>query len=40
MAATSIEIRLSGISAIFHHERRGDVTAVKNLDLVVSPASF
>src|SRR5450631_601533 len=36
----SIEIRLAGISAIFHHERRGDVTAVKNLDLVVRPAEF
>jgi iron(III) transport system ATP-binding protein len=40
MAATSIEIRLAGISATFHHERRGDVTAVKNLDLVVRPAEF
>jgi iron(III) transport system ATP-binding protein len=40
MAATSIEIRLSGISATFHHERRGDVTAVKNLDLAVRPAEF
>jgi iron(III) transport system ATP-binding protein len=38
--AASIEIRLSGISATFHHERRGDVTAVKNLDLVVRPAEF
>ena len=38
--ASSIEIRLSGISATFHHERRGDVTAVKNLDLVVRPAEF
>ena len=38
--AASIEIRLSGISATFHHERRGDVTAVKNLDLVVKPAEF
>src|SRR3981081_3199190 len=40
MTASSIEIRLSGISATFHHERRGDVTAVKNLDLVVRPAEF
>jgi spermidine/putrescine ABC transporter ATP-binding subunit len=38
--AASIEIRLSGISATFHHERRGDVTAVKNLDLVVKPGEF
>src|SRR5258707_1937648 len=40
MAATSIEIRLSGISATFHHERRGDITAVKNLDLEVRPGEF
>jgi iron(III) transport system ATP-binding protein len=40
MAASSIEIRLSAISATFHHERRGDITAVKNLDLVVKPGEF
>jgi iron(III) transport system ATP-binding protein len=40
MAASSIEIRLSGISATFHHERRGDITAVKNLDLEVKPGEF
>src|SRR5882724_7608652 len=40
MAATSIEIRLSGISATFHHEKRGDITAVKNLDLDVRPGEF
>jgi ABC-type Fe3+/spermidine/putrescine transport system ATPase subunit len=40
MAAASIEIRLSGISATFHHERRGDITAVSNLDLVVKPGEF
>jgi spermidine/putrescine ABC transporter ATP-binding subunit len=40
MLASSIEIRLSGISATFHHERRGDITAVKNLDLVVRPGEF
>jgi iron(III) transport system ATP-binding protein len=40
MAASSIEIRLSGISATFHHERRGDITAVKNLDLEVRPGEF
>src|SRR3979409_2461315 len=38
--ATSIEIRLSGISATFHHERRGAVTAVRILGRVVSPAEF
>src|SRR5436853_1741406 len=40
MAATSIEIRLQGISATFHHEKRGDITAVKNLDLEVRPGEF
>jgi ABC-type Fe3+/spermidine/putrescine transport system ATPase subunit len=40
MALSSIEIRLSGISATFHHERRGDITAVKNLDLKVKPGEF
>jgi iron(III) transport system ATP-binding protein len=40
MASSSIEIRLSGISATFHHERRGDITAVKNLDLEVRPGEF
>src|ERR1700710_1724317 len=40
MAAQSIEIRLQGISAIFHHERRGDITAVSNLDLEVRPGEF
>ena len=40
MAAHSIEIRLQGISATFHHERRGDITAVKNLDLDVRPGEF
>ena len=38
--AASIEIRLSGISATFHHERRGDITAVSNLDLKVRPGEF
>jgi iron(III) transport system ATP-binding protein len=40
VVATSIEIRLSGISAIFHHEGRGDITAVSNLDLEVRPGEF
>jgi iron(III) transport system ATP-binding protein len=40
MARVSIEIRLSGISATFHHERRGAVTAVRNLDLDVKPGEF
>lgn len=40
MAAASIAIRLAGISATFHHERRDDITAVKNLDLEVKPGEF
>jgi iron(III) transport system ATP-binding protein len=40
MAGTSIEIRLCGISATFHHERRGDITAVRDLDLDVRPGEF
>jgi iron(III) transport system ATP-binding protein len=38
--SASVEIRLTGISATFHHERRGDITAVKNLDLAVKPGEF
>jgi iron(III) transport system ATP-binding protein len=38
--AASIAIKLSGISATFHHQRRGDITAVKNLDLEVKPGEF
>ena len=33
----SLEIRLRGVSATFHHESRGDITAVKDLDLDVQP---
>jgi ABC-type Fe3+/spermidine/putrescine transport system ATPase subunit len=40
MAVPSIEIRLRGISAVFHHEKRGDITAVKDLDLDVRPGEF
>jgi iron(III) transport system ATP-binding protein len=40
MAAASIAIQLSGISATFRHERRGDITAVSNLDLDVKPGEF
>src|SRR6478672_8735645 len=40
MAEPSIAIRLQGISATFHHERRGDITAVKNLDLEIRPGEF
>jgi spermidine/putrescine ABC transporter ATP-binding subunit len=37
---TSVAIRLIGLSAVFHHERRGDITAVKELDLDVRPGEF
>ena len=40
VAAKSLEIKLAGVSAIFHHESRGDITAVENLDLVVQPGEF
>jgi spermidine/putrescine ABC transporter ATP-binding subunit len=40
MTSSSIAIRLSGISTVFHHERRGDITAVKDLDLDVAPGEL
>ena len=40
MAAKSLEIGLRGVSATFHHESRGDITAVKDLDLTVHPGEF
>jgi iron(III) transport system ATP-binding protein len=40
MAERSLEIRLMGLTATFHHERRGDVTAVEALDLDVRPGEF
>ncbi len=40
MAAQSLSIGLAGVSAIFHHEQRGDITAVKDLDLDVAPGEF
>jgi iron(III) transport system ATP-binding protein len=38
--SSSVGIRLIGLSATFHHERRGDITAVKELDLDVRPGEF
>ncbi len=38
--AKSLEIRLRGISATFQHESRGDITAVKDLDLIIQPGEF
>ena len=41
MAEPSIEIRLEGISATFHHERRGDITAVHEISTsTVRPGEF
>jgi iron(III) transport system ATP-binding protein len=40
MATNPLEITLTGVSAVFHHERRGDITAVKDLDLDVRPGEF
>ena len=36
----SLRITLTGVSAIFRHASRGDVAAVKDLDLVVAPGEF
>jgi iron(III) transport system ATP-binding protein len=38
--AKPLEIRLRGVSATFHHESRGDIIAVKDLDLTVQPGEF
>jgi iron(III) transport system ATP-binding protein len=38
--ARSLEIRLRGVSATFHHESRGDITAVRDLDLTIQPGEF
>ncbi len=40
LATRSIAIRLIGLSAVFHHERRGDITAVNESDLDVGPGEF
>jgi iron(III) transport system ATP-binding protein len=40
MAEKSLEIRLRGVSATFHHDSRGDITAVKDLDLTIHPGEF
>ena len=40
MAARSLSIGLAGASAVFHHEQRGDITAVRDLDLEVAPGEF
>jgi iron(III) transport system ATP-binding protein len=40
MNTSSLGIRLDGVSAIFSHARRGDVTAVRGLDLDIRPGEF
>ncbi len=40
MDATSLGIKLDGVSAIFRHARRGDVTAVRDLQLDIHPGEF
>jgi iron(III) transport system ATP-binding protein len=40
MATQSLGIRLEALSAVFRHERRGDVTAVDKLDLEIRPGEF
>jgi ABC-type Fe3+/spermidine/putrescine transport system ATPase subunit len=40
MDKTSLGIRLDGVSATFHHARRADVTAVRDLDLDIQPGEF
>jgi iron(III) transport system ATP-binding protein len=40
MNASPLGITLDGVSTVFHHERRGDVIAVSNLDLEIRPGEF
>ena len=40
MATSSLGIRLEWLSATFRHERRADVTAVRELDLDIRPGEF
>ena len=40
MDASSLGIRLDGVSATFRHARRADVTAVRDLDLDIQPGEF
>lgn len=37
---SSLGIRLDGVSAVFSHARRGDVTAVRDLSLDIHPGEF
>jgi ABC-type Fe3+/spermidine/putrescine transport system ATPase subunit len=39
-ATTSLGIKLDGVSAVFSHARRGDVTAVRDLHLDINPGEF
>ena len=40
MNASPLGVKLDGVSTVFRHERRGDVTAVSNLDLEIRPGEF
>ncbi len=40
MDTQSLGIRLDGVSAVFRHARRADVTAVRDLDLEIRPGEF
>jgi iron(III) transport system ATP-binding protein len=40
MAIATVRIKLDRVSAVFRHERRGDVTAVRDLDLEINPGEF
>src|ERR1700744_194174 len=40
MEPSSLGIRLDGVSAIFRHARRADVTAVRDLNLDIRPGEF
>ena len=40
MVTSSLGIRLDGVSAVFRHARRDDVTAVRELDLDIRPGEF
>jgi len=40
LSIKTLGIKLDRVSAIFRHERRGDVTAVHDLDLEINPGEF
>ena len=40
MTGSPLGIRLDGVSAVFQHARRGDVTAVNDVTLEIRPGEF